>query len=126
MAKKTKKASRPKGLVPDYYLELFRMPYFFFIGWSEERLAKHMAVNFGYQLDASHSSGKCILLDGPQGHAICIWTHAKDKSPSTLAHECIHAAMMTLSLRGVDARGDDGETLAYLVGHLMEVALEGK
>ena len=48
----------------------------------------------------------------------------KDVAYSTLSHECLHCAWDILEHVGVKVNNDNHEALAYLVGHLMDHAIE--
>ena len=48
----------------------------------------------------------------------------KDVSYSTLAHECLHCAWDILGHVDVEVTKDNHEALAYLVGHIMDHAIE--
>ena len=48
----------------------------------------------------------------------------KEVSYSTLAHECLHCAWDILEHVNVEVTNSNHEALAYLVGHLMDHAIE--
>ena len=104
-----------------YYLEIYRMNYYFFNGFSRDLFRAYSSKYFNHEIRETNFSGKCLLYTDNKGSIVSIWYDKKDKA--ALAHECVHAAVMTLEKNGIDYNNDDGETLAYLVGHLYEKAL---
>lgn len=95
-----------------YYDEIFRMNYYFCVGWKPSDFSAYMIKAFKYESSQHMKNGLTILIECDQGHIIVIWTRPKSLL-STLVHECIHASVMTFGIRGVDIRHDDGEVLAY-------------
>jgi len=47
-----------------------------------------------------------------------------DGEIGTLAHEMTHAGVFVLDHAGIEAGASDGETLAYLIGHLMDECVQ--
>lgn len=117
-------AKRSKSLKPGhYYCETFRMNYYYFICWPYEKFHSYMLKNFDY--DAGPESNGKSAFDRKDS-IVCIWTSGlkgKEGKGATLVHECIHAACFTLESRGIDARNDAGETLAYLTESIFRNAL---
>lgn len=62
--------------------------------------------------------GKVLTTAGPIVH---VYTK-KGAKLSIVAHECVHAAAMTLDKVGIDIRNDDGEALAYLTESIFRKA----
>ena len=107
-----------------YYCELYKMNFYFFIGWNAGKYAEYVLKNYNYELNnISSCDGNCLSIDIGSGHGKVICTRDK-RSISTLAHECLHASIDTLTMRGIDIRDSNGETLAYYMEFLMEKALE--
>jgi len=101
-----------------YYLELYRTQYYYCLGWNASEV-EALLLKLNATLDSAiDGAGACLQIDSPTGHVIIIWT--KRKCTTILAHECLHAANMTLSWIGWRADMNNDEPQAYLMHHLME------
>lgn len=82
-----------------------------------------MSKHFGVVSDGGHYSGKCVMICDDGQTTICIYS---GNEPSVLAHELVHACAFSMELVGIDIRNDHGEAMAYLLGHLFDVATRTK
>jgi hypothetical protein len=106
-----------------FYLELYRMNYYYCIGWTQKAVENYLRTTFNYDTDLGHADGYTIRISDNRGCTILIWT--KDKNDlGVLAHEATHAASFTLGRAGVKADFDNDEACAYLVGLLVDKALK--
>ena len=107
-----------------YFCDLWRMNYYFFVGWTFEDFCAYVDQNYSYKVDPKPEPvGKMLMLELPTGKTIvCIWTEKKSDYPS-LAHECLHAANRTLVRAGVYADFYNDEAQAYLMTNLIRKAL---
>ena len=106
-----------------YYNELFKMNYYFCLGWDAVVFNKYLKKNFNHETDCSGKAGKSLLVEADQGRIIIIWVRSV-KDLSVIAHECVHAAYWTLNAIGIDARNDDAETLSYVVENLFSKCIK--
>jgi len=121
--------TKPRARKPYWvYDRLHGQNYYLCPGFSQEDVAFAVRKNHGIDwspknLMASASCFEVLSQDGILG--IWIWIKEFDKkSPSSLnrlVHECVHAAMFSLSLRGysIDPTGDH-EILAYKTAFIFE------
>lgn len=95
----------PKALY--FESDIYRQDYYFLVGWTREHVEKTLGVSI------EGGAGAAIQKDG----TIYIWLQdvSNPEGLSELAHECVHAANMTLGARGIVVNADDDEALAYLV-----------
>lgn len=118
-----------KRLPAFWFCEVYRVNYWFFIGWPVEDFKAFMKKRFNYQPkeDSTTCDGKTFVCTHNDSTIICIWTqqNAGKKFMGTLAHECVHAAINTLHPRGINTCDQNDEPLAYLVGALIRKALGG-
>lgn len=72
-----------------------------------------------------NTDGICIQADFSSGctQFILGWM---TKDPAVLAHEATHLAQFILIRVGIDPRDSNGETMAYLVGFLVDKCLKIK
>lgn len=105
-----------------YYNDLYRVNYYFCLGWKIKDLHQFLWKTFGFDKDINHADGYTMMATGEDGCTIVIWTRRKIDMP-VLAHEATHAASFTLGRAGVKADFDNDEACAYLVGLLVEKAL---
>ncbi len=77
----------------------------------------------GVELPGKRADGICIQSDYGDGTTKFIlgWM---TKDPAVLAHECVHLAQFILLRAGIDPRDSNGETMAYLVGWLVDKCLK--
>jgi len=107
-----------------FYCKLWRVNFYFFIGWSEKKFSNYCKKHYSYiNYDLESANGKCLQLNN--GNCV-IWTRYKNRSKigSDLVHEVIHAALFTLSKRGVQVSGTNAEPLTYLVDLILKKALK--
>lgn len=103
-----------------YNDEKLKMNYIFCYGWNEVQIEKYMSERWNHKTDCTTSDGKCFEVCQDGSFGFVIWTRKKDKA--VLAHECIHAVIMMMELRGFNPKDSNGELLAYSVQHLMDLA----
>ena len=70
-----------------------------------------------------HADGICIQADWNTGRTQFIlgWM---TKDAAVLAHEAVHLAQFILIRAGIDPRDSNGETMAYLVGWIVDKCLK--
>lgn len=93
--------------------------FYFYLGWPPEELKKRLK---GY--DGNFEVRAKTIVDS-YGH-IHIWTKKKKCALDDLAHECVHAANMTLGRAGVEPCFGNDESQAYLVGSIMRFACKSR
>lgn len=114
-----------KPKIIHYYCELYRMNFYFCVGWTAEQFQKEMLKRFGYTPEMGGAAGKTIEWVPDDGGQTLIWVWVKKKNDyACLAHECIHAAHFCLKGRGIKPDFDNDEPVAYLVTILMDKALK--
>ncbi len=118
---KSKKRSRKPT---HYWCDMWRVNYYYFIGWPAEEFSKYMKKAFDHDAsDAHKSGGRAVLLDYENGDCIiCIWVPGKDDF-SALAHECLHATNFTMRRAGCLPDLDNDEPQAYLLENIYQQAL---
>ena len=114
-----------------YFSPTYRQNYYFFIAWKYQDFVKYMKKNYDYdqQENTQIPSGTCKEIFNDKGSIYLIWCELHPKTPfgiSILSHECIHAAMFTLGLRGINVTTQDHEVLTYLHCEILEAALTRK
>jgi hypothetical protein len=97
------------------------MNYNFFVGWKFEDFQAYAKKH--YSLEFRQSCGRTLFIQEDGATIIAIWTRPGDKDGSILAHECVHAANLTLNHKGVIADHINDEAQAYLVQVLVKKAL---
>lgn len=113
-----------------YYNRTYRENFWFFLGWEPEKAEKYLQefTKDTSSLNLGAVAGKCLEWSGNKGgRFIAVWVRYTPRSRSfypTLAHECIHAAGMCLSHRGIQPSFHNDEPVAYLAEDLMRFALE--
>ena len=101
-----------------YYCDTWAMQYYFLVGWNYKKIEKFLNNIYKIKIDLSKDDGFCIEINGD----IYIWTRHKHNYP-VIAHECTHAATMTLNMRGWQMDYNNDEPLAYLIQTIMEKIL---
>ena len=73
----------------------------------------------GVEEPDKNTDGICIQADFSSGRTQFIlgWM---TKEPAVLAHEAVHLAQFILIRAGIDPRDSNGETMAYLVGWIVD------
>lgn len=109
-----------------YYDHTWRENYYFCIGWAEPDFIKYIKQQFGYTVTTDKANGKCIEWfhdNGASGYVI--WTRFKSgkKLYPALAHECAHAALFSLTNRGVKLDANNSEPITYLIEALIKQAI---
>jgi hypothetical protein len=106
--------------------EVFKMNYVVYYGWDREKAFKAVKSKVKGDLDFGPFEdpgcyGCCFLIpsetDDPY---VYIWT--REKLPSVLAHEALHAVFYTLGGR-MEHCGDNEETYTYLMEFIMREVL---
>ncbi len=107
-----------------YFCELWRMNYYFYVGWKFSDFCSYIKKEYSYQVDEKPVPvGKCLMLTSDAGKCVIhIWIEKKTDYPS-LAHECLHAANYTLDRAGWFYHPDNHEPQTYLMTNLMRQAL---
>lgn len=105
-----------------YYLDLYRMNYYFCIGWKQRDVEAYLRKTFHFESDIGHADGYTIKITDDRGCTILVWTKNRNDM-GTLAHEATHAASFTLGRAGVKPDFDNDEACAYLVGLIVDRAL---
>ncbi len=94
-----------------YWCDLWKMNFYFYLGWKPEEFKKYTTFD-GVSFEGV--DGRMIWPKGPATQLIHIWIRKKTDMVS-LVHECVHAAILTLDVRGVKLDADNDEPLAYLI-----------
>lgn len=117
--KKTKKKLSPKF----YYCEVWKMNYFYFIGWRDKDFSDYLISELDLHRDFSLSDGACLMIevDGIVGNYI--WTRDINK-PETYAHECVHAANNTMVTAKCAPDFVNDESYCYLVENIFKQGLK--
>lgn len=116
-------ASKPRTPT-HYYCPLWRMNYYFFVGWPWTEFKAHMVSEFGLEVERqSIPAGTTIPLFDTKRMGICIWVKSAHDA-SVWAHECLHATNLTLDLRGVVADFNNDEPQAYLMMNIMSQGMK--
>lgn len=124
--KKTKKKVQVEVKTPvDVYQDLWNMQYILFLGWKDHEFDNWCVENLHFQPESSGKGGLCLYGNGSEGDVCCVWVKRKNDH-GTIAHECLHAAMETLSARGVKCDYDNPEPLTYLHGWIVDKCYEAK
>ena len=103
---------------------LFRSNFYYIIADNIEKYHEIVKKSFKIKLahkerDIEGNATSCVK-DGNTLHFI--WT--KKHSPSTLAHECFHAASDDLACKGIKLTDESNEAFAYHIEFLMENILK--
>jgi len=77
----------------------------------------------GVEEPDKNTDGICIQADFSTGRTQFIlgWM---TKDAAVLAHEAVHLAQFILIRAGIDPRDSNGETMAYLVGYLVDKCMK--
>jgi hypothetical protein len=105
------------------YNPIYKVNYYFCIGWKPEAFTKYIAKHFDYKTNCGLSDGKTIFATSDQGAILLIWTRRKNDY-AVLSHECVHAANYTFEHIGHKLSTSNDEPQAYLVEYLMTEALK--
>lgn len=117
--KKLKNDMKPKF----HYDNCWRANFWFCLGWNQDAFAFYIKKQFDHEISTKPVNGKTIEFFDKGNHICVVWTRKKRDIPS-LVHECLHAAIFTLDMRGVKFDVDNHEPLTYLVESLVRKALE--
>jgi len=107
-----------------YYDKCWKYEFFFFLGWPTRQFEEYMLKHFNARPQVP-IDGRAMCFRFEDRFSL-IWTQKKNE-PSSLAHECIHAATHCLEISGMpptDSSND--EALAYLVTCAMREAMQIK
>lgn len=109
-----------------YYNETWQQWFYFMEGWTEvDAIVYLKKINYNVD-DMRFYCGKTIYNENGTG-PIIIWTKPVmgfGKRAAILAHECIHAAHITLNRCGVKADFNNDEVVTYLVTDLIRKAVK--
>ncbi len=102
------------------------MSHFFFIGWDPGLFIKYCKRKFKHTIELTASDeAHSELIESKEGYcSIVVWT--LNEKPSTIVHECVHAANYSLGHAGVVADHDNDEPQAYLTELLFKHATGDK
>lgn len=107
-----------------YYCDLYKMNFYFCIGWRPAEFEKYAKRTFDHELSLRAHRGKTLAVSNDRGMVIVIWTEKK-RDFACLAHECVHAANFTLEARGCQPSFENDEPQAYLVDVIFSKAIGG-
>lgn len=105
------------------YCEVFKMNFYFCIGWGPDQFAKYMQKNFNHDPKMKLAEGKTIMVENDKGRITIIWIKDRTDFP-VLAHECIHAANFTLDVIGHIYDYENDEVMAYLTTWIIKKAMK--
>lgn len=94
-----------------YFCEVYRMNFYYFLGWPKDYMKKYMKDEHGIETTFDDVNGR-MMFNKEKG-IVVIWTK-KRSDKNSLVHECVHAASVTLEDRGVVISHLNDEALAYL------------
>ena len=119
----TKKKRRKPGR---YKATLLDADYYFFTGWSEEEFVEYCIKEYNYKPQIDNYTGLHLSVMKNKAIHNLIWVEAKRgiRLYKDLAHECVHAAVDTITYYDIKIERHNHEILAYLVDVLMSKALE--
>lgn len=106
--------------VKTYYSELYKMKFYFYIGWTWDDYSRSVSKLFGIEkLGESGRDGECGY-----NHAgvVTIWTN-RGSGIGPIVHECFHAVGFTFGAIGVEPCFRNDEAAAYFLQHLVEKAM---
>lgn len=112
-----------------YHNETYGKTYQFFLGWDNLEVQAWIRKEMkwpDFLLEGSNFLGRTIEITGPESRVLIITRPEVSAKQfySVLAHECAHAA--GISLRQVGAKPDfhNDEPFCYLLERIMEAALK--
>lgn len=110
-----------------YFCETFTENFWFFLGWKTDDVEWYMKRFFTFDTLNLNGDGKTVEFQNDKGRRVIIiwtrWNKKEKKIYSVLAHECVHAAHMCLSKKGVKPDFENDEVVAYMVQSLMRKAI---
>ena len=102
-----------------YFLELFQAEIYISYGVSKKIYQSQVEGVIKKEFFAEDCySGQAVVFEIENRDVFWIWTDRK--SPSILAHECVHTAFHICKTRNITP---DDELIAYLVQHIMSKIL---
>lgn len=111
-----------------FHCPTWKQNFYFFVGWKQSDFLLHLKNKWGVDVDPKPQfRGQTITLERNGEERYLIQTEGDPYTPegaATLAHECLHAALHTLEMRGVNDFGTHQEPLCYLMDTLVQSALE--
>lgn len=115
-------ATKKKQKIIKYWCEIYRMNYYFFLGWPIDTFTNHMNKNYGYEVEGHQRlTGKTLQISSDGFSGFFVWVKDIENFP-VLAHECLHATNWTLGEIGVHADFVNDEAQAYLLTALLRQA----
>ena len=111
-----------------FYVPIYSRKVYVYIGEDYKKI--NDKINKDYSLTdidnrADYLEASTIIMSHKEDGLIDnIFLLPSSVEPYTIAHECVHMAWSILDLVGVKVEADNNEALAYLVGHLMDHAIE--
>lgn len=100
------------------YDPIFMINFYAIVGVSEREVKKRLK-KIGIEIDTRGSSGRFFTTQRDGGAVGVIWSSDKG---IYLTHECLHAAVWALDIRGINITEDSDEVLAYYQGWLLKSA----
>lgn len=94
---------------------IFMINFYAVVGASEKQ-AKTIFKKIGIDLDTRGSAGRFLSTRLNGNETGIIWSQDKGVY---LVHECLHAAVWALDIRGINITEDSDEVLAYYQGWLL-------
>jgi hypothetical protein len=96
-----------------FFLELYNVHFYFFIGWQPRAFMEHLDLNFDIETDVNEYDSGATLFDEDH-RAVFLWVRQGHDMLATLVHESVHAACFALDWAGVYVDLKEDEALAYL------------
>jgi hypothetical protein len=87
------------------------------------KLSKRLTKEFYKQYDWKAMHGAYVYSEQNNIHSIVL---AGDAGIETIAHECFHAVMSVLQLKGIGYSQKSEECFAYVLGYLVKKVVEVK
>ena len=86
---------------------------------------ERICTKLGVELPDKMADGVCLQSDYRDGTTKFVigWM---SRDVAVLAHEAVHLAQFILLRAGIDPKDSNGETMAYLVGYIVDKAMKVK
>ena len=106
-----------------WYCDMYHMNFYYCLGWKRSDFTNYVKKAFDY--DCTVAAGKTLMVQGENHSIIVIWV-SKKTDYSVLAHECLHAANMTLAHIGWKPNLNNDEPQADLLSQIFTNAIKTK
>lgn len=104
-----------------FYLELYNVNIFYFIGWQKELFSSYCNKRFNVQVPHKHALAETTFIyEGMSPKCILIWLSPEENTAHTLAHEAKHAVSYIHEYVGIRADHVNDEAEAYLIGLIIK------